>query len=72
MLWAYRSSPKTATGFFPFLLVYGTEAITLVEIAIPTPRMVQGTENDVDVSMCAELRTCDLEALEEAKNQALE
>jgi hypothetical protein len=72
VLWAYRSSPKTATGFFPFLLVYGTEAIALVEIAIPTPRMVQGTENDVDVSMCAELRTCDLEALEEARNQVLE
>ena len=72
MLWAYWLSPKTATSFSPFLLVYGTEAIALVEIAIPIPRVVQGTENDVDASMCTKLRTCDLEALEEARNQAFE
>jgi hypothetical protein len=72
VLWAYWSSPKTATGFSPFLLVYGTEAIAPVEIAIPTPHVVQGTKNDVDASMCTELRTCDLEALEETRNQALE
>ena len=53
-------------------MVYGTEAIALVEIDIPTPHVVQGTENDMDTSMCIELRTCDLEALEEARNQALE
>ena len=26
-LWAYRNSPKSATGFSPFLLVYGTEVM---------------------------------------------
>ena len=72
VLWAYQSSPKTTTGFSPFLLVYGIEAIAPVEIVILTPRVVQGTENDVDASMCAKLRTYDLEALKEAKNQALE
>ena len=64
--------PKSPLASPPFLLVYGIEVIAPVEIAIPTPRVVQGTENDVDASMCAELRTCDLEALEEARNQALE
>jgi hypothetical protein len=53
-------------------LVYGTEAIAPIEIAKPTPRVIQGTENNVDTSMCVELRTCNLEALEEARNQALE
>ena len=53
-------------------MVYGTEAIAPVEITIPTPHVIQETENDVDTSMCEELRTCDLEALEEARNQALE
>uniref|UniRef100_A0A2N9H763 Integrase catalytic domain-containing protein n=1 Tax=Fagus sylvatica TaxID=28930 RepID=A0A2N9H763_FAGSY len=72
VLWAYWLSPKTATSFSSFLLVYGTKAIALVEIAIPIPRVVQGTENDVDASMCTKLRTCDLEALEEARNQAFE
>ena len=72
VLWAYRSSLKTSIGFFPFLLVYGTEAIAPIEIVIPTPCVIQRTENDVDASMCEELRTCDLEALEEARNQLLE
>ena len=40
VLWACRSSLKTAMGFSPFSLVYGTEAINLVELIIPTPRVV--------------------------------
>uniref|UniRef100_A0A2N9EV74 Integrase catalytic domain-containing protein n=1 Tax=Fagus sylvatica TaxID=28930 RepID=A0A2N9EV74_FAGSY len=51
---------------------YPQEAIAPIEIAIPTPRVIQGTENDVDASMCAKLRTCDLEALKEVRNQVLE
>ena len=31
---------KIATGFSPFSLVYGTEAINLVELVVPTPRIV--------------------------------
>uniref|UniRef100_A0A2N9ER07 RNA-directed DNA polymerase n=1 Tax=Fagus sylvatica TaxID=28930 RepID=A0A2N9ER07_FAGSY len=33
VLWAYRSSPKTATGFTPFSLVYGTDTISPTEMA---------------------------------------
>ena len=40
VLWACRSSVKTATGFSPFSLVYGTEAISLVELVVPTTRVV--------------------------------
>ena len=40
VLWACRSSLKTATGFSPFSLIYGTKAINLVELVIPTPRVV--------------------------------
>ena len=40
VLWAYRSSVKTAIGFSPFSLVYGTEAISPVELVIPTLRVV--------------------------------
>jgi len=31
---------KITTGFSPFFLVYGTEAISPVELVIPTPRVV--------------------------------
>ena len=33
-LWAYRTNVKTATGFSPFQLVHGVEAVTSVECEI--------------------------------------
>jgi hypothetical protein len=34
-LWAYQTSVKTATGFFPFQLVHGVESILPIEWEIP-------------------------------------
>jgi hypothetical protein len=39
-LWAYRTSVKSATGFTPFQLVYGLEAILLIECEIPSLKLV--------------------------------
>ena len=65
VLWAYRSSLKTATRFSPFSLIYGTEAISPVELVIPTPRVVlEGIQEDTD-SMSNKGRLVDLEGLEE-------
>ena len=35
-LWAYRTNVKTATGFSPFQLVHGVEAVTSIECEIPS------------------------------------
>ena len=35
-LWAYRTSVKKSTGFTPFQLVYGIEAILLIQCQIPS------------------------------------
>jgi hypothetical protein len=70
VLWAYRSSPKTATGFTPFLLVYGTDTISPTELVVPSPRVMQGSELEVDVNMCAEAWMADLEGLDEARELA--
>ena len=35
-LWAYRTNVKTATGFPPFQLVHGVEAVTPIECEIPS------------------------------------
>ena len=65
VLWAYRSSLKTATRFSPFSLIYGTEAISPVELVIPTPRVVlEGIQEDTD-STINKGRLVDLEGLEE-------
>ena len=68
--WAYRSSSKIATGLSPFSLVYGTKAISPVELLVPTPRVVHGQETYVNVATCAKIRTIDLETLEEIRNVA--
>ena len=40
VLWACRSSVKIATTFSQFSLIYGTEAISPMELVVPTPRKV--------------------------------
>jgi hypothetical protein len=70
VLWAYRSSPKTATSFTPFSLVYGTDTISPTELVVPSPRVMQGSELEVDANMCAEARMADLEGLDEARDLA--
>jgi hypothetical protein len=37
--WAYRTSVKSATGFTPFWLVYGVEAILPIECEIPSLKL---------------------------------
>uniref|UniRef100_A0A2N9FFM0 RNA-directed DNA polymerase n=1 Tax=Fagus sylvatica TaxID=28930 RepID=A0A2N9FFM0_FAGSY len=70
VLWAYRSSPKTATGFTSFSLVYGTDTISPTELVVPSPRVMQGSELEVDANICAEARMADLEGLDEARDLA--
>ena len=38
-LWAYRMSVKTTTGFSPFQLVYGLEAVFPIECQIPSLKL---------------------------------
>ncbi|MCO5594211.1 hypothetical protein L7F22_048236 [Adiantum nelumboides] len=40
-LWAYRTSMKTGTGFTPFHLVFGKEAILPVEEELPAIKMLE-------------------------------
>jgi ribonuclease HI len=70
VLWAYRGSPKTATGFTPFSLVYGTDTISPTELVVPTPRVLQGSDLEADANICAEARMADLEGLDESRDLA--
>ena len=67
VLWACRSSVKTATRFSPFSLVYGTEVISPVELVVPTPGVVL-EESQEDANN--EKRLADLEGLEEEREVA--
>ena len=39
MLWAYRTTRKSATQETPFALAFGTEAVAPVEIGLKSPRI---------------------------------
>ena len=51
--------------------MYGTEAISPVELLVPTPRVIHGQEVEMSAATCAEYKASDLETLEEARNLAL-
>ena len=70
ILWACRSSVKTTTGFSPFSLVYGTEAISPVELIIPTPRVVLEESQEENKDANNETRLADLEGVEEERELA--
>ena len=70
VLWVCRSSVKTATRFSPFSLVYGTEAISLVELVVPTPRVVLKESQEETEDTNNERRWADLEGVEEERELA--
>ena len=70
VLWACRSSLKTATRFSPFSLVYGTKAINPMELVIPTPRVVLEEIQEGTDGTNNERKLADLEGLEEEREVA--
>ena len=67
-LWAYRTNVKTATGFSPFQLVHGVEAITPIECEIPSLQIAIHVLPDTDE---LEERLLHLEHLDEQRRDAL-
>ncbi|KAL6125059.1 hypothetical protein ACLB2K_077567 [Fragaria x ananassa] len=69
-LWAYCMSPQTTTGFSPYSLVYGSEAISPVKLTFPTTRVLTVNDLECDASSCFDWRLMDLEAADEQRQQA--
>ena len=67
-LWAYRTTVKTATGFYPYQLVDGVESIFLVECEIPSLKLA--IELSPDTSPLEE-HLVHLEQLDEQHRDAL-
>lgn len=44
-LWAYRTSFKTSLGFTPFHLVYGHEALLLIQVELASLRVINNNED---------------------------
>jgi hypothetical protein len=66
VVWSLRTTPSRATGFTPFFLVYGAEAILPMDLEYGSPR-VKG----YDESAIQQAREDSLDQLDEARTVAL-
>ena len=67
MPWSLRTTPNRSTGYTPFFLVYGAEAVLLADIVHDSPRVTQYTNAEVNEIS----RQDDVYLLEEARELAL-
>ena len=66
MLWAYRTTQKSATRETPFVLAFGTEAVAPVEVGLKSPRIELGTVERNDEAL-----RLNLDLLDEKHEQVL-
>ena len=64
VLWAYRTTQKSATRETPFALAFGTEAVAPVEVRIKSPRIELALEEHNDEAL-----RLNLELLDEKREQ---
>ncbi|XP_022852274.1 uncharacterized protein LOC111373911 [Olea europaea var. sylvestris] len=55
VLWAIRTTCRTATGETPFSMTYGAEAMSPVEVGVPSHRRIHFTEISNDEARISEL-----------------
>ena len=66
VLWAYRTTQKSATRETPFALAFGTEAVAPVEIGLKSPRIELATVEHNDEAL-----RLNLDLLDEKRKQVL-
>jgi hypothetical protein len=66
VLWSLRTTPNRSTGYTPFFLVYGAEAVLPTDVIHDAPRVVLYTEEEAE-----EAREDDVDLLEEAREVTL-
>jgi hypothetical protein len=66
VVWSLRTTPSRATGFTPFFLVYGAEAVPPTDLEYGSPR-VKGCDEGANQRACKD----SLDQLDEARTVAL-
>src|SRR3954465_945015 len=67
VLWSLRTTPNRSTGYTPFFLVYGVEAVLPTDIMYDSPRVAQHTTSETNEIS----RQDNVDLLEEARELAL-
>ena len=65
VLWILRTTPNRSTGFTPFFMVYGAEAVLPTDILHDSPRVAAYEEEDAEKD-----RQLSVDLLEEARDLA--
>ena len=66
VIWSLRTTPSRATGFSPFFLVYGAEAILPIDLEYGSPRLKTYQEQQNQI-----VREDSLDQVDEAQDVAL-
>ncbi|XP_039803912.1 uncharacterized protein LOC120668014 [Panicum virgatum] len=66
VIWSLRTTPNRATGFTPFFLVYGTEAVLPMDLEYGSPRL-----KDYQEQQNQQVREDSLDQVDEARDVAL-
>ena len=66
VLWAYRTTRKSATQETPFALAFGTEVVAPIEVGLKSPRIELATVEHNDEALCL-----NLDFLDEKREQVL-
>ena len=66
VLWSLRTTSNKSTGFMPFFLVYGAEAVIPTDMEFDSPRVTMYTEEEAE-----EARQDGVDLLEEGRLLAL-
>ena len=74
-LWACRNARNAATGFTPYRLTYGQDAVLSCEMAIPSSRVLNQayiSDDDHRVAMMREIEEVDSERMDAARRMEQE
>ena len=55
VVWGLRTQRSRATGYSPFFMVYGSEAVLPSDIAFGAPRIQNYDENEVESTRCTDI-----------------